>query len=539
MGRPNLPWKSLGHLLESAAAEHGEKPLFFFEGEPVSYGDVDRRVNRVANGLRALGVGKGDRVGVMLPNSVEFPVTWLAIAKLGAVMVPINTRYQEHDLAYILSDSQAGTIVIHDEFLPVLELARSRAGDLEHVVVLGDASAGALSFEEMEAGGSQDFVISGVEEDDLINLQYTSGTTGFPKGCMLTHRYWMLFGVQGTEVVGARPDDVDLTVTPFYYMDPQWNTALCLVNGIPLVIAPRFSASAFWQMVRDYGVTFFYVLGAIPHYLLNQEENPDLEQNHKLRVVICSGITPQLHELFERRWNVPWREAFGMTETGFDLAIKYDDASRTGTGALGDPTPTKEVRVVDPDGNELPAGEAGELVIRGEPMMLGYWNKPEATAQTIRDGWLHTGDLAVRDEKGDIRLAGRIKDMVRRSGENISATEVESVLMEHDGVAVAAVVPVPDQMRGEEVKAYLLLREGTAGGDVEPAAIIDFARERLAHFKVPRYIEFVDELPRTPSERVEKHKLIETKPDLRLGSYDAVRGIWITESVLREIDSEA
>jgi crotonobetaine/carnitine-CoA ligase len=218
--------------------------------------------------------------------------------------------------------------------------------------------------------------------------------------------------------------------------------------------------------------------------------------------------------------------------------VRWDDDSRTGTGALGDPMASKEVKVVDEHGNEMPPGEAGELVVRGEPMMLGYWRKPEATAETIRDGWLHTGDLAVRDEKGDFRLVGRIKDMVRRSAENISATEVEGVLVEHDAVAVAAVVPVPDPLRGEEVKAYLLLRDGVRAADVDPQAIVDFAKRRLAYFKVPRYVEFVDDLPRTPSERVEKHKLIEAKDDLRLGSYDAVRGAWITEEVLGRIRAE-
>jgi crotonobetaine/carnitine-CoA ligase len=406
------------------------------------------------------------------------------------------------------------------------------------VVVLGDAPDGCLSYEKLERDASPDFVITDVDEGDLMNIQYTSGTTGFPKGCMLTHRYWMLLCSEISGLLDARPDDVDLTAQPFYYMDPQWNTVVCLIAGIPLVIVPRFSPSTFWQTVRDHDVTFFYVLGTMPYYLLGQDEDPELEQNHNLRMVSCSGINPEHHELFERRWNVPWREAFGMTETGCDLAVRWDDDSRTGTGALGDPLCGKDVRVVDEDDNEVPPGEPGELVVRGEPMMLGYWRKPEATAKAIRDGWMHTGDLAVCDSKGDFRLVGRIKDMVRRTGENISATEVEGVLVEHDAVAVAAVVPVPDLLRGEEVKAYLLLRDGVGADEVDPQAVVDFAKERLAYFKVPRYIEFVDDLPRTPSERVEKHKLIKAKDDLRLGTYDAVRGAWITEDVLAEIQAQ-
>jgi len=527
MERWNLPWQSLGQLLESAAAEHGEKPLFFFEGQALSYADANRRVNQVANGLREIGVAMGDRVGVMLPNGLEFPITWLAIAKLGAVMVPINIHYEEHDLAYIVSDSGARTIIIRDELVPVLERARREVESLDTIIVAGQEVDGTLSYGELVEGSPDSFNITDVDENDLLNIQYTSGTTGFPKGCMLTHRYWMLLGAEISELAGFGPDDVDLTVQPFYYMDPQWNTAVCLVNGIPLVIAPKFSPSRFWPLVHEHGVTFVYMIGTMPYYLLNQLEDPRLEKTHKLRVVYCSGINPQHHELFERRWNVPWREAFGMTETGCDLAVRHDDASFTGSGALGDPLPTKEVRVVDEEGREVPAGDTGELVVRGEPMMLGYWGKPEATARTIRDGWLHTGDLAVRDHGGRIRLVGRIKDMIRRSGENISAAEVESVLMEHESIAVAAVVPVPDPLRGEEVKAYVVLRGGVTASDVEPEEIVGYCKKRLAGFKVPRYIELVADLPRTPSERIEKHKLIEAKLDLRVGSYDAVEKVWI------------
>lgn len=520
-----LRWPSIGHLLEQAAIRHQDKTLFVYGGKRLSFGEVNRRVNRAANALKSLGVAKGDRVSVMLPNGFDFPITWLAIGKLGAVMVPTNVTYQEHDLEYILTDSEASAMVIHQDYLPVLEKVRGKVPGLREVAVLGEAPSGYHSYTAATDAASDAFTIEDVGENDLVNIQYTSGTTGFPKGCMLTHRYWLLFAEIVPDYLKIHPDDVTLTAQPFYYMDPQWNVVICLAHGIPLVIMHRFSPSQFWQTVKENDVTFFYVLGTMPFYLMKQKENPELEQNHKLRFVICSGIYPEFHETFEKRWNVPWREAFGMTETGVDLLVPLDDTDSVGSGAMGAPVRTKEAKVVDADDNEVPDG-VGEMVLRGEPMMLGYWKKPEATAEAMRGGWFHTGDLVYKDEKGYFHWVGRIKDMVRRSGENISTAEVEGVLVQHDRIKLAAVVPVPDELRGEEVKAYIVLQEGETKETVPPEEIVAFARERLAYFKVPRYIEYVDDLPRTPSERVEKHKLIAAKEDLRVGSYDAVDKVW-------------
>jgi carnitine-CoA ligase len=522
----NLACPSVGHLLEAAAQKHQDKTLFIYEGQKLSYAEVDRRVNRVANALRSIGISKGDKVSVMLPNGFEFPITWLALAKLGAVMVPTNINYKEHDLAYILSDSDASAIVIHQAFLQLLESIRPKLPLLNKVIVLGDAPGGYYSYDELTESASDKFTIENVGENDLLNIQYTSGTTGFPKGCMLTHRYWLLIGITASEQYQAVPEDVDLTAQPFYYMDPQWNTVLCMMMGIPLVIMHRFSPSKFWQTVKENNVTWFYVLGTMPFYLLKQEENPELERNHQLRFVLCSGIVPQFHAVFEQRWNVPWREVYGMTETGGDLFVPLEDNESVGTGAMGAVISTKEAKVVDSNGREVSDGEIGELIIRGEPIMLGYWKKPEATAETIVDGWLHTGDLVVKDKKGYFHWTGRLKDMIRRSGENISAVEVEGVLMEHAKIKLAACVPVPDKLRGEEVKAYIVLQAGESRDTVPPESIVAFAKQKLAYFKVPRYIEYVADLPRTPSERIEKHKLIAAQKDLRVGSYDAVDKKW-------------
>lgn len=530
MEKIQLRWPSTGHLVEWAATEYKDKTLFIYEGERMSFDEANRRVNRMANALRSLGVTKGDHVSVMLPNGFDFPLTWLAIGKLGAVMVPTNINYQEHDLVYLLNDSEAAFMVIHQDFVPLLARVRNQVPGLKEVIVLGGVEGleadGHHSYKAITAAASDAFTIEDVGENDLVNIQYTSGTTGFPKGCMLAHRYWLLFGQIVSEYIELRPDDVNLTAQPFYYMDPQWNVVICLTHGIPLVIMHRFSPSQFWQTVQENDVTFFYVLGTMPFYLMKQKEDPELEKNHKLRFVMCSGIHPDFHATFEERWNVPWREAFGMTETGADLIVRLEDGDSVGSGAMGLPIRTKEARVVDADDNEVPDGEIGEMVLRGEPMMQGYWKKSEATAEAMRGGWFHTGDLVYKDEKGYFYWTGRLKDMIRRSGENISTTEVEGILVQHARIKLSAVLPVPDELRGEEVKAYIVLQDGETKETVPPEEIVAFARERLAYFKVPRYIEYVDDLPRTPSERIEKHKLIAAKKDLRLDSYDAVDKAW-------------
>jgi acyl-CoA synthetase (AMP-forming)/AMP-acid ligase II len=323
---------------------------------------------------------------------------------------------------------------------------------------------------------------------------------------MLTHDYWVRQGWITCCVCEVAEDDTVLTAQPFSYMDPQWNLVMAMIAGATLVVLPRFSASGFMEDVRRHGATVFYVLGTMPALLFKQPAHPD-DRHNKLRAVMCSGIPPALHADLEARWGAPWREGYGMTETGVDLVTYAEDVDTVGTGVIGRPVPSKQVRVVDENGEDVEDGEAGELITSGRPMMLGYWNRPDATAETIRHGWLHTGDLAVRDADGNIRLVGRLKDMVRRGGENISAVEVEQVLMRSDDVTECAVVAVPDDLFGEEVKAFVQLAPGVPADRNTAQRLVEHARARLARFKVPRYVEFVDTFPKTPSERIAKAAL--------------------------------
>ncbi len=518
-------WQSVGHLLRAQALRMGDQTLLRFEGRNLSFAQVENQTNQLANVLRTLGVQKKNKVAVMMPNGLEYPLTWLALAKLGALMVPVNIQYQTSELEFVLNNAEADLAIAGRQQISALKEINSECPSLREIVLFSDDSSksGARNLcTEMETA-SMECSIDSIQPDDLLNLQYTSGTTGFPKACMLTHKYWLQVGQDMGNYARVTAQDVNLTAQPFYYMDPQWNVVLCMLAGIPLVILPRFSASTFWKSVKDNQVTFFYLIATMPVYLLKQPENPEIEKKHKVRLVMCSGIVPQLHATFEKRWNTPWREVYGSTESGGDLGVPIEETDPVGTGTVGIPLADKAFKILDAAGNEVPVGEQGELVIRGEPCMLGYYKNPEASAEKIRNGWLHTGDLFTKNEKGYYYIVGRLKDMVRRSGENISAVEVEGVLCEHAAVRAAAVVPVPDELREEEVKAFIQLQPGEKA---DPQDIVDFAGTKLAAFKVPRFIEFVDRFQMTPSERIIKRVLLGNREDHRQGAYDVVQKKW-------------
>jgi acyl-CoA synthetase (AMP-forming)/AMP-acid ligase II len=489
------PVPTLPALVVAAAAADPDREFLRFEDRSMTFGEVEQKTAELAGYLASLGVEPGDRVALMLPNVIGWPLGWLSILRAGAVTVPVNAAYRASDLEHVLRDSGARVVLTVPQHRATIE---DSGVDLEHVLDIDEAlSAG-------EGHSAPDVEIS---RDSLANLQYTSGTTGFPKACMLTHDYWVRMGWLTAGLAQLTGQDVALTAQPFSYIDPQWNTAMCLTARIPLVVLPRFSASGFWPEVRRHRATIFYVLGTMPMLLLKQPPSPE-DLNNDVRLVLCSGIVPDLHEELERRWGAPWREAYGMTESGADLVSPVEDLETVGTGAMGIPVPTKQVRIVDDQGNDVPDGQPGELIVHGKPMMLGYWNLPEVTEQTIVDGWLHTGDVAVRDLKGRYRLVGRLKDMVRRGGENIASAEVEGVIGQHPAVHSTAVVAVPDELFGEEVKAFIRLQPDVTPDRDTAAAIIEHARDRLAKFKVPRYVEFVEEFPMTPSERIAKPALL-------------------------------
>ena len=509
---------NLGRLLEKSAAENSQKRAIQFDAEDFSYTyeALNKRVNQVANVLQGEEIQQGDHVAVMLPNCPEFPVIWLALAKLGAVMVPINVRYQVADLEYVLNDSDAVGIVIHTEFAGTFSEAKSKLPNLRTVFKIGPGADDlGADINRLSDPASDVFVTPDLSIDDIVNIQYTSGTTGFPKGCILTHEYWLTMGVLVSKFMV--PDDVFLSVTPFYYMDPQWEMLACLTIGATMVLAESYSPSAYMDLVRKHQATVSWATMA--PWILKQPES-DLDRQHQLRFVLVGGFPPDLHRTFEQRFNVIAREAYGMTEIGVGMYVQPDDDKMTGSGSVGRPIDIRPVRIVDAHENDVVSGEIGELWIKGPGMFKGYYRKEEATADAFDGEWFKTGDLFREDKNGYYFIVGRKKDMIRRSGDNISASEVEGVLDSHPKILSAAVVPVPDVDRGEEVKAYIAPKPGETPDSIPPEEIISFCQERIASFKIPRYIEYRQEFSLTPSGKIQKHLLLAEKNDLTDGCWD-------------------
>ena len=513
--------------LRRAASRWPDRVALVFDetGESLTFAALHARVERFSAALAASGIARGDRVGIMLPNCVEWPLAWLGLARLGAVMVPVNTGYRTADAGFVLRHAGVRAVVTLRELVPLLREVRADIGAAFGILCVdGDADGDAFDFAALvEAHAADAPPAVEVDSHALVNVQYTSGTTGEPKGCMLSHSWFMRFAWRVTTLHdGLDETDTIVTSQPFHYVDPQWNLAVALLSGATLVVLDRFHPSTFWRKVREHRVTWFYCLGVMPKLMLNTPPSP-LDRDHSVRRVICSAIPRADHAAIEARWGVPWYEAFGMTESGLDIAVELDDHDETvGTGCIGTPMPGREARVVDAEDRPVPAGEPGELVLRGVGLMDGYFRNHQATAAAFRNGWLHTGDVVRRDARGRLHYLSRMKDMIRRSGENIAAAEVEEVIMRHPGVRLAAVLAVEDDLRGEEVIAYVVPGDDASREEVSPAVLSAFCAERLARFKVPRFWQYRDDLPRTPSERIRKEALRDEHEDPRTGAWDRV-----------------
>ena len=498
--------------------------VFFDSNETLTRRDIFEGITRLASSLNRIGVQKGTHVAVVLPNVSAFPTTWLALACLGAVMVPKNIRYTAAELGYVLNDSDAEFLVIDASLLRHLQSVADLPPLLtpDRIVVLGvDHGPPYRSWAKLVAEGTPGFIPEWpVGRDDLMNIQYTSGTTGFPKGCMQTQLYWLVMGRVAAHRDGLQLKNI-LIAQPFFYMDPQWLTLMAMEQRGTTFVAAQASITRFMDWVHRYQIHFCI----FPELVYRQPARED-DGRTALRRVATYGHAKAIHRDLERRFNVVAREGFGMTEVGSAMSMPYEATHMVGSGACGLPSAFRECRIQDQQGRNVPHGAIGELVVRGPGVMAGYYKKPEANRDAFFGDWFRTGDLFIQDESGYYAIVGRLKDMIRRSGENIAAREVEAALVAIEGIEDAAAIPVPDERRGEEVKAYVVLKPGCTKSTLPPARILDEVARVLAPFKVPRYIEYVAKLPKTPSEKIKKDVLKAEKPDLRTDSWDQVENSW-------------
>ena len=494
-------------------ADPGRPILIFEDGVVVTRGQLWAEVESFAVYLQPR-VEPGDRVAVMMVNRAEFMITWLAAVACRAVLVSLNPAARSHDAGHILADSAARIAVVGPEHEALFRELQPSCPALAEIVVAGDQEPGGLA---AYAAAPAPRPRPAEAAADVTNVYYTSGTTGPPKGCMVGHDYWLRFADLVISLYGITAADRMLCCLQFFYNDPPWQLLVALRAGTALVVMRRFSVSRYWPVAREHDVTVLFGIAATASLLLKAPVS-DNDTDHRVRLAIQVGIPAPLHKDLVTRWGAPWMEAYGLTETGLIVAMPAEFAQEMiGSASIGRPCPGADVAIVDSAGAEVPDGDPGEIVVRAPGLMRGYLNRPEATAETYRGGWLHTGDLGRRDSRGFLYFQGRMKDIIRRAGENIAAAEVETVLRSHPGVLEVAAVPAPDTLLGEEVKVHVLLAGEHTPESVPPAELIAFSAARLARYKVPRFLEYrVEDFDRTPSMRVKKEGLDRSRDPSRV-----------------------
>jgi acyl-CoA synthetase (AMP-forming)/AMP-acid ligase II len=522
--------KTIPAMLRDRAAKTPDRDAFVFfdHNITVTYAELGEKVRRVANGLEEMGVRKGTHVALMLPNVIEFPLTWLAIAWVGAVSVQLNPNFTGRELDYALNDADADYLVIDEACLPSLEGMKQRTERLpdSNIIVRAESTVpqGYVDWQSLaENDPLPPEPRAGVSKHDVMSILYTSGTTGFPKGCLLDHRYWLQLATSALYSQGGHIPRNVLIYEPMFYMQGNGIFIGALMSNATVYCPARPSIAKFFGWVQKYAIDYC----AFPVPALHVMDDYPAEMGQSLKWVHAWYFHGDGRERIEKRYDVVARDSYGMTENGLCLYVPVDRPDLADNGSVGVAMPWRELRIVDEGGNDVADGETGELWTAGPGHLHGYYRKTAANRDSFHGRWFRTGDLMRRGPDGGYYLVGRMKDMIKRSGENVSAAEVEGCLCTLHGIVLAAVVAVPDAARDEEIKAYVQLSSGLTFKELTPEQILAHCAEHLAGFKVPRYLAYTQSLPMTASDdKVSKSQLTNGVEDLAAGAYDRVDGIW-------------
>jgi carnitine-CoA ligase len=516
---------TIAAILSERAALTPDAQFVTFDGEAWTFAEMLAKAEQAAAALVDVGVRPRDTVALMLPNSLEFLQLWFGTAIIGAILVPINTGLRGDGLRYIVEHCDSRLLIVDAPLLSVYDAAMGDSTSRPRAFVRG-ATCESKSVTAWLDGAYASTPHVVTNPTDVASILYTSGTTGRPKGVINCHHSYAAAGrAYCQDYVKARVDDVFYTSLPLFHINAQMlSTIGSIVSGLPLVLAPRFSASGFIDDLHRHNATVFNYIGGMLTMIAKQPPHEDDARN-PARLTVGGAAPADLWPEFERRFGLSVLEIYGLTETAtFCLANPPDDIR---VGKLGLPVQWAEVRVEHPDGTETDVGDPGEIVIRSkEPNVLfkGYYKDEVATAAAMRGGWFHSGDRGVRDEDGYFAFLDRIKDVIRRRGENISSWEIERIANSHPEIAESAAVGVPSELGEEEIMLVVALRAGAAP---HPGELLEFCAARMAAFMVPRFVKFRVDLPKTATERVRK---VELRQEGILHAWDAAAGSWLEDT---------
>jgi len=499
-----------------------DRTAITFEGEKFTYSELQERSNRLANALAGLGVEKGDMVAILQVNCNEYVEAYNAVAKLGAIFIPLNFRAKADELEYMINNCEAKVLLVGERYVDIVNSIKDKLPKVKHYICLGGKPEGMMNYEEILAAASPDDVFAEIGDDDITILMYTAGTTGRPKGVPLTHNSFATYVLSNVTPVDPEIEETNLLTVPLYHVAGIQAVMAAIYGGRTLAMMRQFEVGEWMKMVQKEKANRAML---VPTMLKRVIDDPDFGKYDLSSLkVITYGAAPMPFEVIKKAIEVfpgvMFINAFGQTETASTItALGPEDHVITGTeeekakklkrlqSSIGRPMDDVEIKIVDDEGNEVPRGEVGEIWAKGPRVMSGYWKDEEKTAKALTpDGWLRTGDKGYMDEEGYIYLAGRGDDMIIRGGENISPEEVEDVLYSNPKIDDAAVIGVSDPEWGQEPKAIVVLKKGETA---TPEEIIEFCRAKMSSFKRPRYVAFVDELPRTSTGKVLKRVLRE------------------------------
>jgi fatty-acyl-CoA synthase len=495
--------KGIGSWLVNHKEKNPDKLVVISNDKRFTYREFNFRVNKLANALLDNGVRKGDRINTLLFNTSEQLETMFACAKIGAIFVPINYRLSAKEVVYIIQDSSSSHLVYDEKLANLVSEVRTNELNVREYIFVGNESCNDINYEDYICEASDCEPDFPIDLEDVHMMMYTSGTTGRPKGAMLTHGNTLWNAINATQILPFVEEDSTLTVAPLFHIGGMSTfTTPLIYKGGTIILDEKFDPQRTLELIEQEKITTLFLVPAM-WLALTQVPNFNDYDLSSLRLNCSGGASCPITviEFFQQR-NIPFFEGFGMTETAPVVAVLDAKNSRRKNGSVGKPPMHTEVRVVDPNDRDVPVGETGELIIKGPNILKGYWNNPEATRKSIKDGWFYSGDLARFDDEGFLYIVDRKKDMLITGGENVYPVEVEQVLFKHPNIKEVAVVGVPDEKWGESVKAYIVLKDPSKTISIE--AIRQYCEGKLARFKHPKFYEILEELPRNATGKVLK-----------------------------------